>query len=135
MNQNDERRTTNDDAVIRDFTDLKAWQEARKLVVIIYEMTQAFPKSEDFGLTSQMKRAVISITSNIAEGFKRDTMRDKVHFYVMAHGSLSEIQNHMYAALDVGYIAKDKFDLAYVHTVDVDRLLTGLIRASKARLR
>ena len=78
---------------IRKFTDLKVWQESRKLVKCIYKITYLFPKEEMFGLVSQMKRSSVSIASNIAEGFKRDTMKDKVHFYIMAHGPLTELTN------------------------------------------
>lgn len=135
MKWNEERRTGNEEVKpSKYFTDLKVWQEGHQLVIAVYRLAKSFPKTESYGLTSQIKRAVVSITSNIAEGFKRESMKDKLHFYIMSHGSLSEVQNQLYIALDVEYITKDKFDVVYGQTEVVDRLLTGLINASKERL-
>ena len=69
---------------IQSFTDLYAWQEGHKLVIAVYKVTKEFPKEEMFGLTSQIIRCAISITSNIAEGFSRGTSKDKVQFYCIA---------------------------------------------------
>ena len=85
---------------IKSFTDLYAWQEGHKLVIMVYKVTKSFPKEEVFGMVSQMRRCVISITSNIAEGFSRNTTKDKVQFYCIAHGSLTELQNQLLAARD-----------------------------------
>lgn len=78
---------------IKSFTDLQAWKEGHKLVLLIYEMTDDFPKKEVYALASQMQRAAVSFTSNIAEGFSRQTDKDKSHFYIMALGSTTELQN------------------------------------------
>jgi four helix bundle protein len=119
---------------IRKFTDLEVWQQARGLAKQTYNVSMILPKSEQYGLASQMKRAAVSIPSNIAEGFKRDTMKDKIHFYVMSHGSLTELQNQIIIANDVGLI-DDKIKQGLLEFSDrVDALLTGLIRASKERL-
>jgi four helix bundle protein len=134
MSQNKERRTTNDDTKIKKFTDLKAWQESRKLVKNTYRITYLFPKEEQFGLVSQMKRSSVSIPSNIAEGFKRDTMKDKVHFYIMAHGSLTELQNQLILSNDLQFLDEGDFQDLMTLSDRVDALLTGLIRASKERL-
>ena len=119
---------------IRKFTDLEVWQQARGLAKQTYNVSMILPKSEQYGLASQMKRAAVSIPSNIAVGFKRDTMKDKIHFYVMSHGSLTELQNQIIIANDVGLI-DDKIKQGLLEFSDrVDALLTGLIRASKERL-
>ena len=73
---------------IKDFKDLNSWQEAHKLVIMIYEKTKIFPREEMFGLTNQMRRAAISVTSNIAEGFGRQGYKEKIQFYYLAQGSL-----------------------------------------------
>lgn len=118
---------------IKSFTDLKAWQEGHKLVLDIYRITEFFPKNEQYGLVSQMRRAAVSITSNVAEGFSRDSFSDKSHFYIMAHGSLTELQNQILVAKDVKYIGKSESDILFVQTELVYRILGGLIRSSKEK--
>jgi four helix bundle protein len=81
---------------ITSFNDLKAWQESHVLVVMIYKITDTFPDREKFGLTNQLRRAVISVTSNIAEGFGRQTNKEKVQFYYHANGSLLEIKSQLF---------------------------------------
>jgi four helix bundle protein len=78
---------------IKSFSDLDAWREGHKLVLNIYQITKLFPKEELFCLTNQLRRAGISFTSNIAEGFSRQSFKEKRQFYSMALGSLTEIQN------------------------------------------
>lgn len=113
---------------IRSFTDLDAWKEAHKLVLMIYEATKKFPKEELFGLTNQLRRAVISISSNIAEGFSRKTLKDKVHFYLMSLGSLTEAQNQLLVARDVKYFLKEDFNKIAQQTIRVSKLINGLIK-------
>lgn len=111
---------------IRSFTDLEAWKEGHKLVLLIYDATKKFPKEEMFGLISQMRRCAVSVTSNIAEGFSRGTVKDKVQFYCMAHGSLTELQNQLIVARDIKYIAKEEFSALAKQTILVHKLITGL---------
>lgn len=113
---------------IKSFTDLYAWQEGHKLVLMIYRYTEKFPKSEMFGLTSQIRRAAVSVTSNIAEGFSRNTSKDKVQFYSMSHGSLTEIQNQLIIARDIKYIDKEEFLKIANQTISVAKLINGLKR-------
>ncbi len=116
---------------IKSFTDLKAWQEGHKLVIMIYKVTKKFPKEEIFGLISQMQRAAVSITSNIAEGFGRQTYKEKVHFYYQAHGSLTELKNQILIAKDIGYLLKEDFDELVYQINIAHKLLQGLITKSK----
>jgi four helix bundle protein len=116
---------------IQSFTDLNAWQEAHSLVLGIYELTKKFPKEEQFGLTNQIRRAVVSITSNIAEGFSRRSYKEKSQFYSMALGSLTEVQNQLLIARDILYVTRNEFSLLAEKTVIVSKLLNGLIRKSK----
>ena len=113
------------------FTDLKAWQEVHKLVLMIYEITKVFLKYELFGLTSQMRRAVVSITSNIAEGFSRQHYSEKVQFYSMAQGSNTELQNQLLVVRDVGYVENKKFSMVADQSVFVHKLLSSLLKKSK----
>jgi four helix bundle protein len=116
-------------AVIAKFTDLKAWQEGHKLVLGVYVLTKNFPKDELSALTSQMRRAAVSVTSNIAEGFSRPTKADKLHFYAMAHGSLTELQNQLLIARDVNYVPGEDVGGLADQTVMVHKLLNGLMKA------
>lgn len=115
---------------IESFTDLKTWQKGHELVLAIYKMTERFPSKEVFGITNQMRRAVVSITSNIAEGFSRRSSKEKSQFYYMALGSLTELQNQLIIARDIKYIYNDNFNEVYEQTVVVSKLINGLIKSS-----
>jgi len=115
------------------FTDLNAWKEAHKLALLVYKLTDSFPNKEQYSLTSQMRRAGVSITSNIAEGFSRFTASDRVHFYVMAQGSLTELQSQTIIARDLGYIELVKYEESANLSLVVHKLLTGLIKATRIR--
>lgn len=116
---------------IKLFTDLNAWQEGHKLVLMVYEITKNFPKAELFGLTNQIRRAAVSITSNIAEGFSRQSYKEKVQFYSIAQGSVTELQNQILISKDIYYINNDKFRTISEQAVIVHKLITGLIKHSK----
>ena len=119
---------------IEKFTDLKVWQASRVLVLAVYKAVQNFPQDELFGITSQMKRAVVSVSSNIAEGFSRGSMKDKLHFYVMAHGSLTELQNQVILSRDLGFMNDTDFRGFVEDATNTEKLLVGLIKASKERI-
>lgn len=123
----------NANSKIKSFTDLITWQEVHKLVLSVYKITREFPKDERFGLISQLCRAVISISSNIAEGFSRGTMKDKIQFYRIAQGSVTEVQNQLLIARDIGYLDKSMFVKIADQTILVNKLINGLIRSSKSR--
>jgi len=114
---------------IHSFTDLIAWQKAHILVVTVYKELKLFPKEEQYGLTSQIKRAVVSISSNIAEGFSRRTSKDKKQFYYISLGSLTELQNELLVARDLNYIKKEVFIYLADKTIEVSRLINGLIKS------
>lgn len=113
---------------IAKFSDLDAWQEAHMLVGLVYKLTGKFPKSEVYGLTSQLRRAVVSITANIAEGFSRFHYKDRLRFYYDARGSLSEVQSELLDALKVGLMDQSVLDKVWPQTERVHLLLGGLIR-------
>lgn len=117
---------------IKSFTDLNAWKEGHNLVLEIYRITKKFPKEEQFGLTIQLRRAGVSFTSNIAEGFSRNSYKEKLQFYSMALGSLTEIQNQLLVAQDIGYITKEEFNKIAEQTITVNKITNGLIKKSKA---
>lgn len=111
---------------IKSFTDLDAWKEGYKLALLIYQITRDFPKNEMFGLVSQMRRCSVSITSNIAEGFSRDTRKDKARFYSISQGSVTELQSQLLIARGIGYIKRESFEPIARKAVKVHKIITGL---------
>lgn len=116
---------------IRSFTDLDAWKEGHELVLMVYKITETFPKKETFGLVTQMRRCAVSITSNVAEGFSRRSHKEKVQFYSVALGSVTELQNQLLVAKDVGYLSKKKFRDIAEQSVKVHKIINGLIKKSR----
>jgi len=119
---------------IKNFTDLNAYKEAHKLVLIIYKVTNKFPKEERYGLINQMRRATVSITSNIAEGFSRNTIKDKCQFYTLAQGSLTELQSQLLISRDLSYLTREDFNQIANQTVIVNKLINGLKRIKHRNL-
>lgn len=117
---------------IKSFTDIKAWQKAHELVLVVYKLTKSFPRHEEFCLTNQIRRAVISIASNIAEGFKRRSAKDSSHFYNIADGSLEEVKYQLILSKDLCYISEEVFNEAYMLAEEVGRLLCGWRKSQSA---
>ena len=114
---------------IERFEDTKAWQEARNLVKMVYEAILENKKfSQDFGLRNQIQRAAVSVMSNIAEGFGRQSDRELIQFLTISRGSVSELQSQLYIALDLNYIDSVKFNRLYQKSSDVAKLINGFIR-------
>jgi len=118
-------------AKIKSFMDLDAWKEGHRLVILIYRITKQFPKEEIFGLTSQMRRAAVSITSNIAEGFSRQSYKEKSQFYSISQGSVTELQDQLLIAKDVEYLSDENFNNTFEQSIKVHKILNGLIKKSK----
>ncbi|MHC1738608.1 MAG: four helix bundle protein [Ignavibacteriaceae bacterium] len=93
------------------FERLTVWQELRKLVVLIYDLLKKFPKEELYSLVSQIKRAAISVSANLAEGSTRTTSKDQAHFTTLSFGSLIELMNHLYISFDLGYITEEDLNI------------------------
>lgn len=129
------RSTNQESRKIKSFTDLRTWQLGHKIVLEVYKVTKAFPKDEMFGLISQLRRAVVSFTSNIAEGFSRQSYKEKIQFYHTALGSLTEVQNQLLVARDIGYLAKEKFQELASLTVELNKMTNGLIKTSHSVIR
>ncbi|MEA2020793.1 MAG: four helix bundle protein [Patescibacteria group bacterium] len=114
---------------IKSFTDLICWKKGHELVKETYSTTSNFPREERYALTSQLRRCVVSITSNIAEGFSRRSTKEKVWFLVMALGSLNELQNQLLVAKDVGYLEEDIFNKLDERSIEVSKLINGAIKS------
>ena len=119
---------------IEKFTDLKVWVESHKLVIMVYKVTKSFPKDEQFGLTNQLRRASVSITSNITEGFGRRSLKDRVNFYTISLGSLYEVQNQLMISKDIGLIEHKLWNDFENQIILVSKMLNGLIKKSNSYL-
>ena len=113
---------------IKRFEDIDAWKEARKLVNMIYDLTNKGSFRRDFGLREQIQRAAVSCMSNVAEGFDSDTNQQFIQMLSYTKRSSSEVQSELYAALDRKYIDKDEFDNSYNQAATVRKLTNGFIR-------
>ena len=110
---------------IKGFEDIQAWQKARELTKLIYRITKNNQFSRDFDLRNQIRRAVVSMMSNIAEGFARRTNKEFISFLTISHGSAAEAQSHLYVALDQEYITEKEFLDIYSKIDEVSRMIQG----------
>jgi len=115
------------------FLDLDVWKKSRELSLKIYLATASFPKEELFGLVSQMRRAAVSISSNIAEGCGRQHNKENIQFQYIAKGSIYELESQLYIAFDMKFIIEDKFDELLNSVADCRRLLIGFINYLETR--
>ena len=111
------------------YTDLEVWRAAMDLVEGVYKVTKQFPKEEMYGLTSQLRRASVSVQSNIAEGKGRSSDKELVQFLSHARGSLFEVDTQLQLAERLGYVAKEQCDSVRRETIRVGQMLNGLIRS------
>lgn len=116
---------------IKIFSDLLVWQKAHMLVLEVYKTTRVFPKEELFILTSQLRRATISIAANIVEGFRRQTLKDSLHFYKIADASLEETKYHLLLSRDLGYQKDEEYIALLSRAEEVGKLLTNWIKSQK----
>lgn len=112
---------------IKRFEDIIAWQKARKLAADIYGVTKVGQFAKDFSLVDQIRRAVVSIGSNMAEGFDRGNNKEFMTFLGIAKGSSTEVRSQLYTAFDVGYLDKDEFDRLRSEAEEVSMLVNGLL--------
>jgi len=114
-------------ATFRSFEDIDAWQKARVLAREIYSFTDRGPFSKDFGLKDQIRRASISVLSNIDEGFERDGKKEFIQFLSVAKGSTGEVKAQLYVAIDQGYLTQSEFDKVAALVNETGRMIGGLI--------
>lgn len=122
-------------AQIRTFQDLKVWQKGHGLVLVIYRLTKDFPSEEKFGLTSQARRAAVSVVCNIVEGFRRKSVKDSLHFYNIADSSLEELKYQLILSRDLKLINTDEFDAAIALSSEVSKMLYFWIQSIKKKLK
>jgi four helix bundle protein len=114
-------------ATIERFEDIKAWQAAKDLVSAIYRVTAQGQFAKDFGLRDQVRRASVSVMSNIAEGFERSSDREFRRFLYIAKGSAGEVRSHLFVAVDLGYITAEEFSTLRTKSEEVAKSLSGFI--------
>ena len=116
---------------IRTFRDLLVWQKAMILVTDVYRASSSFPREEQYGLTSQLRRCAVSIPSNIAEGFGRDSTNDYLRFLSIANGSLYESQTQLEIARNLDFLNEQQFTQLLEQAREIERMLSSLIRRLK----
>ena len=120
-------------ATIRKFEDLIAWQKARILTREIYQASRQGQFVKDFGLTDQIRRASVSVMSNIAEGFDRESSAEFGRFLSIAKGSCAEVRSQLYIAFDVGYVTQEDFQRLTDLATEVSRIISGLYKSVKLK--
>ena len=111
------------------FKGLKVWQKGYELALLIYKATQKYPKSELYGLTSQIRRCSVSISANIAEGYERNYRKEYIQFLMISKGSLGETETYLLLSKDLGYITEEEFNNLDKLRQEVGRMLRGLINS------
>ena len=120
-----------ENTTVRTYRDLLVWQKAMQLVTAIYRSSQDFPKNERYVLTAQLRRSIVSIPSNIAEGYGRNSTQDYIRCLRIAVGSLYECQTQLEIAKNLQFITAEQFDPLYSDSREIERMLTSLIRNLK----
>ena len=118
----------------KDYKSLEVWKESRKLVSLVYKATSNFPDSEKFGLTNQIRRASISIPSNIAEGIARNSNKETRQFFYISKGSLFEVETQLYLAYDLKYITEIELNNTLENLVQIRKLILGFIKYLQSNL-
>lgn len=112
---------------------LIVWQEAHKLVMLVYKQTKLFPKDELFGLTSQLRRAAVSIPANIVEGYARSSRKEFLQFLFISQGSLAEVEYYLLLSRELGYLTQETFEELEAKRKPVGNLLHGLIASLRRK--
>ena len=119
--------------MLKNYKELKVWQRSYQLCLDIYKITKGFPKEERYGLTSQIRRAAVSVPSNIAEGYGRKTTPEYIRFLYIAYGSNCELETQILLSGDLGYIETGKLEILKEGIGEVERMLKALIKSLKRK--
>jgi four helix bundle protein len=119
--------------MLKNYKELQVWQKSYDLCLKIYRITSTFPKEERFGLTSQIRRSVVSIPSNIAEGYGRRTTADYIRMLYIAYGSVCELETQILLAGDLGCIGTGELDPAKQDISEIERMLKALIKSLESK--
>lgn len=119
---------------MKTYRELIVWKKSMELVTVLYKTTDAFPEKEIYGLISQIRRCAVSIPSNIAEGYGRNSTQEYVRFLQIAAGSLYELQTQIEISLNLKYIEGNSFESIYESTREIERMLSSLIKKLKVKV-
>jgi four helix bundle protein len=119
--------------MLRTYRDLKVWQKTFDLCLTVCRVTASFPAEERFGLTAQIRRAAVSVPSNIAEGYARETTRDYIRHLWIARGSLAEVETQLMLSRELGMADRPSVEAVLTDVAEVERMLSALIRSLKER--
>lgn len=117
--------------MIKSYKDIIVWKKAHELTLLVYRLTEKYPKTELFGLVSQSRRCAVSVPSNLVEGFKRKGPKDAIHFYNISQGSLEELRYQMLLVRDLGYISSHEYQELELLADEVAKLLYSWIKNQK----
>ncbi|MBQ3787197.1 MAG: four helix bundle protein [Bacteroidales bacterium] len=120
--------------IVYSFEKLKVWQEAKKLVIDVYHLLDGFPRFEKFALCDQIRRAIVSVPSNIAEGSGRRSLKEQIHFLEIAYGSLMETYNQLLIAIDLTYITEECVEAIKPSIDAVAKMINGLSNSYEEKL-
>lgn len=121
--------------MLKNYKELNVWQKAYQLCLGIYRITKDFPRDERYGLTSQIRRAAVSVPSNIAEGYGRKTKGEYIQSLYIAYGSNCELETQILLSGDLGYVAAENLEKLQMGIGDVERMLKALIKSLESRPR
>jgi len=116
-------------SAVGNYRDLTVWKRAHALALRVYRITRGFPGEERYGLAAQLRRAVISVASNIAEGSGRQSDKEQIRFLRIARGSIQEVESQLLLSHDLGYIANDVWSVLDVETQELSKMMNGLVRS------
>ena len=119
--------------MLKNYKELQVWQKAYQLCLAIYKRTNSFPKEERFGITSQIRRAAVSIPSNIAEGYCSKTTKEYIQALYIAYGSVCELETQILLSSDLGYMSAEDFEQLQKDLGDIERMLKGLIKSLESK--
>jgi four helix bundle protein len=119
--------------MLKNYKELKVWQKAYQLCIAMYKITKGFPKDERFGLTSQIRRAAVSVPSNITEGYGRKTTQEYLQSLYIAYGSHCELETQIMLSKDLGYIKTEDFEGLQMGIGEVERMLKALIKSLQSK--
>ena len=120
--------------MMKSYRDLEVWQKAMDLVVMCYQMTTEFPKSETYGLSSQLQRSAVSVPANIAEGRQRQHSKEFLQHLSIAYGSLAEVETHIQIAGRLNYVGENQINRLIDTTSEIGRMLNGLRKSIEKKI-